>query len=166
MMVWNGYTTHPSNCTLRCCSKLPQNTQNLLRKIEMCRPSPHNWKTNPLEGFRQIKNQCYRSLISFSCMVIKSVHLQQSLPHGAWSSSIAPIRGTPPTFSKIFTLPQIQRNFGMKALAPHFCFCLRAAFSISLSFKPGIPSSKLLNYSFLRGFVVQVLHLRVALPMF
>ena len=55
----------------------------------MRRPSPHNKKTNPNEGFRQVKNQCYRPLSSFSCVVMKSFHLQQNLPHCSLSSSIA-----------------------------------------------------------------------------
>ena len=44
-------------------------------------PSPHHWKTDPLEGFRQIKNQSDPSLISFSCLGINSFHLQQGSPH-------------------------------------------------------------------------------------
>ena len=48
-------------------------------KIEMCRPSPHHWTTDQLERFRQVKNQCYRSLVFFSCMVTASPSLRPSV---------------------------------------------------------------------------------------
>ena len=68
-----------------------KHTQNLLGKIEMPLPRP------------QVENQCYRYLVSFSCMVIESFHLQQGLPHSALRSSISSISGTP--FNPIFELP-------------------------------------------------------------
>ena len=41
------------------------------------------------------KTECCPSLISFSCKVTKSFHLQQGLPRSAFSSSITSIRGSP-----------------------------------------------------------------------
>ena len=76
-------------------------TQDFPGKIEM--RDPHDWKANSLRSFRQIKNHRCRSVISFSCTVIESVHLQQGLPHTACSSSIASIRGIP--LNTILLLP-------------------------------------------------------------
>ena len=54
------------------------------------------------ENLKYIKNQCCRSLISFSYKVITSVHLQQGLPHCSLISSIALIGGIP--LNTIFVL--------------------------------------------------------------
>ena len=88
VMVWSDSTTRPSNCTRRWCSKYPHSTRT--KEIEMRRPSAYHLETDSLESLHQVQDQSYRSLPSFSCMVIESFHIQQGLPHSAFSSSTKP----------------------------------------------------------------------------
>ena len=59
--------------------------------------SSRDWNTDPLESFRQVKNRCYRSWISSSCMTIASV-LSNKVSHTARSAP--PLRSSVASHSK------------------------------------------------------------------
>ena len=84
--------------------------QNLLWNIEERRPSPNNWETDPLKRLNQVQYRRDRSVVHFSCSVIKSCHLEQRFRGGTRCTSIAPISRIPTEHDAFLAISILQTD--------------------------------------------------------